>query len=75
MNNQQVKGFWKITEDFPSREGPYLVAFPDRSGNYRILDCDVWQFSNGEWLSLGDSRFVEEVVGLPSYYLDLPMPK
>jgi hypothetical protein len=52
-----------------------LVAFSNRSGEYSILDCDVWEFSDGEWLSLDDSRFVEEVVGLPSYYLDLPMPK
>lgn len=75
MNNQQVKGFWKIAEDFPAMEGLFLVVFPDSSGNFSITDCDVWEFSDGEWVSLPDSRFDDGEVGLPSYYLDLPMPK
>lgn len=75
MNNQIVKGFWKIAEDYPSADGPYLVAFPDRSGDYNLIDCDVWEFKSGQWLSLSDSRFVEEEIGLPAYYIDLPMPR
>jgi hypothetical protein len=75
MNNQQIKAFWKIAEDFPSRNGLFLVAFQDRQGNFDIADCDVWEFLGGEWRSLPDSRVRDSVVGLPTYYLDLPMPK
>ena len=75
MNNQIAKGFWKIAEDSPPVDREYLVSFPDRSGNYNLIDCDIWQFKSGEWLSLPDSRFLEEEVGLPTYYIDLPMPK
>jgi hypothetical protein len=52
-----------------------LVAFSDRSGDFQMSNCDVWHFKSGEWHSLSDSRFSEEEVGLPTYYIDLPMPK
>lgn len=75
MNNQIVKAFWKIAEDYPAADGTYIVAFPDRSGDYNLADCDVWEFNHGQWESLPDSRFLEEEMGLPTYYIDLPMPK
>ncbi len=74
MNNQIVKGFWKIAEDYPTVDKEYIVVFPDRGGNYDVVDCDVWEFRSGEWLSLPSSRFLEEEVGFPGYYIDLPMP-
>jgi hypothetical protein len=75
MNNQIAKGFWKIAEDSPPVDKEYLVAFSDRSGDFQVSNCDVWLFKSGEWHSLSDSRFSEEEVGLPAYYIDLPMPK
>jgi len=75
MNNQIVKGFWKIAEDSPSQDKEYIVVFPDSSGMYSTFDCDVWEFRSGEWRSLPNSRFLEEEVGLPTFYIDLPMPK
>lgn len=75
MNNQIAKGFWKIAEDYPASDGEYIVAFPNRDGSYSTLDCDVWVFRSGEWFSLPDSRFSEEDVGFPDFYIDLPMPK
>jgi hypothetical protein len=75
MNNQQVKGFWKMAEDYPTVDGPYIVVFPNCGVTYETADCDVWEFSSGEWRSLPDSRFFEEEVGFPNFYLELPMPK
>lgn len=75
MNNQVAKGLWKIAEDYPSVDREYLVAFPDRDGKYYLVDCDVWEFRGGVWQSLPDSRFTEGEVGMPGYYIDLPMPK
>ena len=75
MNKQIAKGFWKIAEDYPTTDGVYFVAFPARDGEYYTADCDVWRFKSGEWFSLPDSRFVEEEVGVPGYYLDISMPK
>lgn len=75
MNNQLVKGFWRIAEDYPSVDKEYLVAFPNRAGTYEVSDFDVWLFHSGEWVSLPESRFTESEVGLPSYYIDLPGPK
>ena len=75
MNNQIAKGFWKIAEDYPTVDREYIVAFPARDGTYDVTDCDIWRFKSGEWRSLSDSRFVEEEVGMPGYYIDLPMPK
>lgn len=75
MNNQIAKGFWKIAEDYPTQDGPYIVAFAGDDNTYNIVDCDVWEFSSGSWYSLSDSRFQESEVGFPSYYIDLSMPK
>jgi hypothetical protein len=75
MNSQIVKGFWKIAEDYPTTDKDYLVAFPANDGTFSMVDCDVWEFRSGEWLSLPDSRFQEQEVGLPTYYIDLPMPR
>lgn len=75
MNNQLAKGFWKIAEDYPTVDKDYIVVFQASDGVFSSSDCDVWEFKSGEWRSLPDSRFIEEEVGLPSYYIDLTMPK
>jgi hypothetical protein len=75
MNNQIAKALWKIAEDYPGVDREYIVVFPDRDGKCNTLDCDVWEFRGGVWQSLSDSRFTEEEVGMPKFYIDLPMPR
>jgi hypothetical protein len=75
MNNQIAKGFWKIAEDYPTKDGCYIVALPASDGSYYTEDCDVWEFRSGAWYSLPDSRFQDEEVGFPDFYLEVPMPR
>lgn len=70
MNNQSIRAYWKLTEDFPTKDGYYLVAFENSSGEYELADCEVWEFSSGSWYGLDSNR--EE---FPAFYIDIPMPR
>lgn len=70
MNSQFFKTCWKITEDFPTRDGYYLVAFENSSGGFDLTDCEVWSFELGTWCPKRSFRGK-----FPSFYVDLPMPK
>lgn len=70
MNNQAIRANWKLIEDFPTKDGFYIVAFEDSSGEFTIENSDIWEFSSGVWVDgEGQSEF-------PTFYLDnLTMPR
>lgn len=70
MNNQSIRATWKLIEDYPSKDGFYLVSFENSSGEFELIDCKVWEFSSGSWYSLD-----EEDEEFPSFYIDVPMPR
>lgn len=71
MNNQYVRANWKLIEDFPPKDGHYLVAFENSSGEFVMEDCEVWEFRSTEWLVANNSSNES----FPSFYIDLTMPK
>jgi len=69
MTKQQIKANWHILEDFPPRDGEYVVCFLTSSGTYGWPD--IWEYtSRNGW---------EPVIGLheehPTHWCDLPMPR
>lgn len=74
MNNQSIRGIWKLLEDFPTRNGQYLVAFRGSDGEFSILDTEVWDFS-GSWAPYLSESYNDYTGEYPVYYLDLVMPK
>lgn len=69
MNNQSIRATWKLIEDYPTKDGFYLVAFENSSGEFELLDCAIWEFAENSWFSLDDDdRF-------PVFYTDVPMPR
>lgn len=74
MNNQSIRGIWKLLEDFPTKDGRYLVAFMGSDGEFNILDTEVWEFL-GSWAPYASGSQYEYKGEYPVYYLDLVMPK
>lgn len=70
MNNQSIRATWKLIEDYPARDGFYLVAFENSSGEFELIDSEVWEFSSGSWYSV-DGKTNE----FPTFYIDIPMPR
>lgn len=68
MNNQSVTASWKLLEDFPTRDGDYIVAFRTTEG-YGYYE--PWEFVKGEWFACLDTDSLET----PSYWIDIPPPK
>lgn len=67
MNNQSVRATWKLIEDYPSKDGFYIVAFENSSGEFDTANCEIWEFVSGSW-DAEDNDF-------PVFYLDnLTMP-
>lgn len=78
MNNQSVRASWKLIEDFPQKDGIYLVSYEDSNGEFLIENSEIWSFSHGEWAPFQDTHAEASpsiAYSLPSYYIDLPMPK
>jgi hypothetical protein len=70
MNNQSIRATWKLIEDYPTKDGFYLVAFENSSGDFELIDCEVWEFSAGSWYSVDG-----EEDSFPMFYTDIPMPR
>jgi len=68
MNNQVIRGTWKLLEDLPTKNGPYLVAFEDSFGEFNPNEVKIWEFYNGEWF--GETNRV-----YPTFYMELTMPR
>lgn len=56
-------------EDYPSKDGYYLVAFEGSDGKFNLLDTEVWEF-DGSWYSIDGDR-----EDFPSFYIDLVLPR
>lgn len=69
MNNQSIRATWKLMEDYPTKDGYYLVAFESSEGDFNIADVEVWGF-DGDWYSLDGLND-----SFPAYYIDLAMPR
>jgi hypothetical protein len=70
LTKQQVKANWHILEDYPPRDGDYVVCFQTDDGSYG--DLDIWTFNlkNG-WEPL----FGYTPDGEPTHWCDLPLPR
>ena len=65
MNNQTFNIHWKLAEDYPPKDGEYLVCFTLRDGSFGYPD---WMdFRKGEWI-------VEEGNEYPAYWTQIPLP-
>jgi len=64
----QVKADWRIIEDFPPRDGQYLVCFLD-DDTLKYTDYDLWWFIRGEWSPLEGATYET-----PAFWIDVPSP-
>ena len=69
LTKQLVKANWHIVEDFPPRDGDYVVCFQTDDGSYG--EPDIWTFSRGTW----EPVFGYTPDGEPTHWLDLPYPR
>lgn len=75
MNNQSIRANWKLIEDYPSKDGPYLVAFENSYGEFDLGDCEVWTFQSGVWSPLSGETSPSLAYAQPMFYIDVPMPR
>ena len=68
LTKQQIKADWRIVEDFPPRDGQYLVCFLD-DDTLKYTDYDLWWFIRGEWLPLEGT-----IYETPAFWIDVPSP-
>ena len=67
---QQAMGYWKILEDFPPRDGEFLVVFQTEDGSYGYPE--IWEFTaKNSWQPV----FGDDASDSPVYYLDIPPPQ
>jgi hypothetical protein len=70
LTKQLVKANWHIIEDFPPRDGDYVVCFQTDDGGYG--DLDIWTFDiKTGWEPL----FGYTPDGEPTHWCDLPLPR
>jgi hypothetical protein len=70
LTKQLVHAHWHILEDWPKKNGDYIVCFLTDSGEYGWPD--VWYFSAREgWEPVTGQDPGEQ----PSHWCDLPMPR
>jgi len=69
LTMQQVKAYWRIIEDFPTKDGEYVVCFQKDNGDFGWPE--IWEYTarNG-W----NAVFGEEH-SQPSHWCELPMPR
>jgi hypothetical protein len=68
LTRQQIKADWRIIEDFPPRDGQYLVCFLD-DDTLKYTDYDLWWFIRGEWSPLEGATYET-----PAFWIDVPSP-
>ena len=70
LTKQLVHAHWHILEDWPKKDGEYVVCFMKDNGDYGWPD--IWSFSVKKgWEPVFDQDFAYQ----PSHWCDLPMPK
>ena len=68
LTRQNIKADWKILEDYPTKDGDYVVVFRTDDG---YGDLDVWTFYKGSWEPL--HGYTPD--GVPAFWVELPMPR
>jgi hypothetical protein len=70
LTKQMVHAYWHILEDYPTKDGEYVVCFHTDDGTFGYPD--VWEFSARDgWQPLfGLSHETQ-----PTHWCNLPMPK
>ena len=70
LTKQMVHAHWMILEDYPTKDGDYVVCFQTDDGTYGWPD--VWEFTaRVGWQPLfGQDHDVQ-----PTHWCNLPMPK
>ena len=70
LTKQMVHAHWMILEDYPSKDGMYVVCFLTDDGTYGWPD--VWEFTaRYGW----EPQFEVEHDSQPTHWCNLPMPK
>lgn len=69
LTMQQVKAYWRILEDYPTRDGEYVVCYQKDSGEYGWPD--IWEFTAKN----GWSPMFSEDNLQPTHWCELPMPR
>jgi hypothetical protein len=70
LTKQMVHAHWMILEDYPSKDGEYVVCFQTDNGTYGWLD--VWEFTAREgWQPLLGLNHEDQ----PAFWCNLPLPK
>jgi len=71
LAKQMVHAHWLILEDYPPRDGEYVVAFETDDGSYGWLD--IWEFTAVDgWVPILDFAAHTQQ---PVFWCNLPMPK
>jgi hypothetical protein len=70
MTKQQVKANWLILEDYPTRDGEYVVCFLTDEGTYNWPDIWYFHVKTG-WVPV----YGQEHESQPTHWCDLPMPR
>ena len=68
MNNQTFTIHWRMVEDFPTKDGEYIVCHEMRDGTYG--DPCWLTFEKGEWSVHEWGDHIQ-----PAYWTDLPLPR
>jgi hypothetical protein len=70
LTKQLVHANWHILEDWPKKDGEYIVCFLKDDGDYGWPE--IWEFTaRGGWEPLTDQDHEDQ----PSHWCDLPMPR
>jgi hypothetical protein len=64
-----VHAYWHILEDYPPKDGEYVVCFLTDNGEYGWPD--IWSFERGEWQPCLGLNHDDQ----PTHWCNLPMPK
>lgn len=65
-----VHAHWTILEDYPTRDGEYVVCFLTNDGTYG--HPDIWEFTARDgWVPVFGSDHTDQ----PTHWCNLPMPK
>jgi len=70
LTKQMVHAHWMILEDYPSKDGEYVVCFQKDNGDYGWPD--IWAFTARDgW----EPVFGTDHASQPTHWCNLPMPK
>jgi hypothetical protein len=70
MTKQMVHAHWMILEDYPSKDGEYVVCFLTSDGEYGYPD--IWEFTARDgWQPVFGTDHNDQ----PTHWCNLPMPK